>query len=85
MTMDMMTVIMFIGGIMTTIISWFLKQTMNELKEVKVLANTTSTKLEVLQRDHDLQVQYLGERMDDLYDALKDLTSEIKELNKNLI
>lgn len=82
--MDTQTVIMFIGGIMTTIIAWFLKQTMNELKEVKVLANTTSTKLEVLQRDHDLQVQYLGERMDDLYDALKDLTTEIKELNKKI-
>lgn len=82
--MDALTVLTFIGGIMLTIIGWFLRQTMMELKEVKILATTTSTKLEVLQRDHDLQLQYLGERFDDLYDAVKDLTSEIKELNKKM-
>lgn len=82
--MDTISILTLIGGIMVTIIGWFLRQTMSELKEVKILATTTSTKLEVLQRDHDLQVQYLGERMDDLYDALKDLTTEIKELNKKI-
>lgn len=82
--MDTMSILTLIGGIMVTIIGWFLRQTMSELKEVKILATTTSTKLEVLQRDHDLQLEYLGDRFDDLQDAVKDLTSEIKELNKKM-
>ncbi len=82
--MDVMTVLTFIGGIMLSIIGFFLKKTMDELKEVKLLANVTSTKLEVLQRDHDLQLEFLSDKFDDLEDAMKDLTREIKELNKTI-
>lgn len=83
--MDTMTLLTGIGGIMLAVIGFFLKKTMEELKEVKILANTTSTKLEVLQKDHDLQIQYLGERFDALYEAVKDLTKEIKELNQKIM
>jgi len=84
MTMDTMSVLTIIGGLSFSVIGFFLKRTMDELRDVKLLANSTSTKLEVLQRDHDLQIQYLGERIDDLFDAVRDLTVEIKELNKTL-
>tara|TARA_R110000868_G_scaffold57480_1_gene177462 strand:- start:35 stop:289 length:255 start_codon:yes stop_codon:yes gene_type:complete len=82
--MEPLTILTFIGGIMLAIIGFFLRQTMTELKEVKMLAYTTSTKLEVLQKDHDLQLEYLSDKFDDLYDAMKDLTKEIKELNQKM-
>lgn len=80
--MEILNVLTMIGGLMLTIIGFFLKKTMDELKDVKVLAADTATKLQVLQRDHELQLEYLGDRFDDLQEAVKDLTKEIKELTK---
>lgn len=82
--MDTLSVLTFIGGLMIAIIGFFLKRTMDELKEVKILAADTSTKLEVMKKGHDLQLEFLSDKFDDLEDAMKDLTKEIKELNKSI-
>lgn len=79
-----MTVLTFIGGIMLTVIGYFLKKTMEELKEVKVLSNETSTKLKVLEKQYTLELEYLTERFDDLNDTMKDLIKEIKNLNDKI-
>ena len=42
--MDTMTILTAIGGVMLSVIGFFLKQTMSELKEVKQTAYTTATK-----------------------------------------
>lgn len=82
--MEIMTVLTFIGGIMLTVIGYFLKKTMEELKEVKVLSNETSTKLKVLEKQYTLELEYLTERFDDLNDTMKDLIKEIKNLNDKI-
>lgn len=78
MTMELLTTI---GGIMLTIIGFFLKRTMDELKEVKVTAYKTRTKVEVIEKDYINKVENLNEKFDMLYDAVKELTLEIKNLN----
>jgi peptidoglycan hydrolase CwlO-like protein len=82
--MEVMTILTMIGGVMLGIIGYFLKQTMTELKDVKQTAYLTATKLEVLERDYMLQLSHLNDKFDDLYDAVSDLTKEIKNLNQKI-
>lgn len=79
-----MTVILWIGAILITIIGYFLKQTMEELKIFKIMAIETKSKLDLLELDHQNKYNHLNEKIDALYVAIKDLTIEIKELNKKI-
>ena len=71
-----------IGGIMLTVIGWFLKQTMDDLKSVKLLSYETKNKLDILQNDHMNKHATLTDKFDELKQALNELTKELKELNK---
>ena len=66
------------------IISFFLKRTMDELKEVKTLANENKSHLDVLQNDYKNKIEHLTEKFDELKLAMNDLIKEIKELNKSI-
>lgn len=79
-----MTVVLWIGAILITIIGYFLKQTMEELKTFKTMAIETKSKLDLLELDHQNKYNHLNEKIDALYDAIKDLTLEIKDLNKKI-
>ncbi len=79
--MELLTVI---GGIMLSVVGFFLKRTMDELKEVKIVAYKTKTKVEVIEKDYINKVENLNEKFDMLYDAVKELTSEIKTLNQRM-
>lgn len=79
--MELLTVI---GGIMLSVVGFFLKRTMDELKEVKIVAYKTKTKVEVIEKDYINKVENLNEKFDMLYDAVKELTTEIKTLNQRM-
>jgi hypothetical protein len=78
------TILLWLGGILITVIGYFLKQTMEELKHFKNMAIETKTKLGLLELDHQNKYNHLNEKIDALYDAIKDLTLEIKDLNKKI-
>jgi len=80
--MDIMTILTAIGGMMFTIIGYFLKSTMDDLKAVKILSYETKNKLDILQNDHINKNANLSDRFDELKTALNELTKELKELNK---
>jgi hypothetical protein len=80
--MDMMTILTMIGGVMLTILGYFLKETMNDLKSVKLLTYETKNKLDILQNDHINKHATLTDKFDELKQALNELTKELKELNK---
>ena len=82
--METMAILTSIGGSMLAIIGYFLKSTMDELKEVKKVTYMTVTKLEVLERDYMLQLKHLNTKLDDLTDVVTDLTKEIKNLNEKV-
>ena len=67
----------WLGGVMVAIISYFLKQTMDELKEVKHMAEDNKTRIVLLESNHT----HLTDKFDQLFDAVKELTKEIKQLN----
>ena len=71
-----------IGGLMLSMIGWFLKQTMDDLKSVKILSYETKNKLDILQNYHLNKHANLTDKFDELKQALNELTKELKELNK---
>lgn len=79
-----MTILTMIGGVMLSIIGYFLKSTMDDLKAVKATSFATKSKLALLENDSINKYNNLSEKFDDLKGALIDLTKEIKELNKRV-
>ncbi len=79
-----LSVALFIGSIIVTIIGYFLTQTMNDLKEVKGLSIKTKGELDVLRNDHDNKYENTIEKFDDLKDSIVLLTSEIKQLTAKI-
>lgn len=80
--MEMIDILTLIGGVMLTIIGYFLKGTMDDLKSVKLLTYETKNKLDILQNDHINKHATLTDKFDELKLALNELTKELKELNK---
>lgn len=74
-----------LGGISISIIGYFLKRTLDELEKVKTISYENKNRLSVIENDYLNKVANLNDRFDLLYDAMKDLTNEIKELNKRFI
>ena len=71
-----------LGGISISIIGYFLKKTLDELEKVKTISYENKNRLSVIENDYLNKVANLNDRFDLLYAAMKDLTNEIKELNK---
>ena len=75
-------ILTILGGISISIISYFLKQTMSDLKAVKEVAYETKSKLSVLENDYLNKISQLNEKFDMLNESIKTLTSEIKKINR---
>lgn len=82
--METQSLLTLIGGVMLGIISYFLKETMNDLKKVKEKTYQNATKLEVLEAEYMLKINNLSDKFDMLYESMKDLTVEIKRLNNKI-
>lgn len=74
----------FLGMIIVSIISYFLKKTMSDLEKTKEIAILVRKDLDVLTKDHDNKHEYLTEKFDDLKDSIVVLTKEIKELTAKI-
>jgi hypothetical protein len=74
----------FIGGISLSVIGYFLRQTMEELKNIKQVAYTTKNKVDVLENDYLNKVNALNAKFDMLYIAIDKLTNKIEELGKKI-
>jgi uncharacterized membrane-anchored protein YhcB (DUF1043 family) len=83
--MEVIDLLTLVGGLMLGVISFFLKRTMDELKEVKNVAYNAKNDLNVLKNDYINKYEHLTDIFDTFCESFKDLTREIKELNKELI
>lgn len=82
--MEMIELLTIIGGVMLSVIGYFLRQTMQELKDIKAVAYKTKTKVEVLENDYLNKIASLNQKFDLLYTAIDRLTTKIEELNKRI-
>jgi peptidoglycan hydrolase CwlO-like protein len=81
---DLMEILTFVGGLMVTIIGYFLKRTMDELKEVKQVTYINATKIEVMQNDYMNKITSLNDKFELLAETIRDLNHNIKELNEKI-
>lgn len=82
--MGAIEILTLIGGIMLSVIGYFLKNTMDDLKSVKLMSFETKNKLALLENDHLNKYANLSDKFDELKTAMIELTKEIKELNKRV-
>lgn len=78
--MEGLNIIPIIIGIVISIISFFLKKTMETLKEVEKQGIENKAKIDLVENNH----QHLNEKVDMLHSAIKELTNEIKNLSKEV-
>lgn len=82
--MGTIEILTMIGGVMLTIIGYFLKSTMDDLKSVKLMSFETKNKLALLENDSINKFNNMSDKFDELKLALNELTKELKELNKRV-
>lgn len=80
--MDALNLLTFIGGLSISIIGYFLRQTMADLRSVKEIAYDTKSKLSVLENDYINKIEQLNSKFDMLNESIKELTKEIKNINR---
>lgn len=80
--MEMLDLLTFVGGVMLAVVSYFLKSTMEDLKDVKATTYKTKSDLDLLKNDHLNKYENITDKFDELKLAVVDLTKEIKELNR---
>jgi len=74
------TIVAIVAGIAIGIIGYFLNRTMGELDKVKDNSEKNTIRISLLENNHI----HLTDKFDLLYDAVRDLTQEIKNLNIQL-
>jgi hypothetical protein len=82
--MEMINLLTIIGGVMLSVIGYFLKRTMDELKEIKEITYKNKSKIEVLENDYINKISSLNQRLDLLYTSIEKLTDKIEKLNNKI-
>jgi len=80
----MLPLLTIVGGVMLSIIGYFLKKTMDDLRSVKEMSYDNKSKIELLQNDYNNKYNNLSEKFDELKLTMNELIKEIKELNKRI-
>jgi hypothetical protein len=77
-------ILTLLGGLSISVIGYFLKETMSDLKSVKSISFETKTKLQVLETEYMNKIERLNEKFDLLYDAIEKLTNKIETLQDRI-
>ena len=80
----MIDLLTLIGGLMLSVIGYFLKRTMDELKEIKTITYESQTKIKVLENDYVNKIDSLNQRIDMLYNSIEKLTDKIEKLSDKI-
>lgn len=76
--------LMLVGGLIFSLLGYFLKRTMDELKDVKTIAYENKSQIDLLKLDYKNKIDNLTEKFDELKLTMSELIKEIKELNKRI-
>lgn len=82
--MEMIELLTIIGGVMLSIIGYFLKRTMDELKEIKQVTYKNQSRIDVLENDYLNKIDSLNQRIDMLYNSIEKLSNKIEKLNSRI-
>jgi predicted nucleic acid-binding Zn-ribbon protein len=74
----------YLLGIAITVIGWFLRNTMQELKDVRKQADDNSAALNIMRVENSGKFENLTEKVGELKETLNELIAEIKNLNRRI-
>jgi len=74
--------LILIGGLLTSVLGYFLIKTMDELKATTKQCNENTNSIALLKQETGLKHERLEEKLDELKDSIQDLTAELKTYNK---
>lgn len=72
------------GGLIVSILGYFLKNLINDHEKTKEMTQATKAKLDLVENDYLNKHSHLSEKMEELNGALKELSNDIKALTKEL-
>lgn len=73
-----------VGAILVAVIAYFLKKTMDDLKETAKLSVENKSEISILKTDYKNKIDFFTEKFDELKTTISELIKEIKELNKRI-
>ena len=76
---------MLIFGVLISIIGYFLKKTMDDLKDVQKMAQDTKIDLGLVKLDTKNKYDNLLEKISELSEANKEIISELKQIKDKMI
>lgn len=82
--MDVDVLILLLGGASLSVMGFFLKRALEEIKEVKDMSIDNKQKLAILEIDYLNKVAILNEKIDDLQSTIRELTGELRDFNKKI-
>jgi len=78
--MDFNEFLVLMGGISISVIGYFLRNALNEVKEVKSITYDNKSKIDLLEKEYMLKTERLNEKITMLYDAIDKLNDNIDKL-----
>ena len=79
------SLVMLIFGILISIIGYFLKKTMDDLKDVQNMAQETKIDLGLVKLDTKNKYDNLLEKIEQLFETNKEIISELKQIKDKMI
>lgn len=84
-------ILYWVGGILISVISFFLKDTIDQLKQLKkdvrsseIQIAKNESEIILLRQDHNSKIENMTQRLVELSENVKDLTKEVKSLTMEL-
>lgn len=82
--MDFNQFLVLIGGISISVIGYFLRNAMSELKEVKEISYTNRNKIDLLEKEYMLKIERLNEKVEMLYEVIDRLSRNVEKLSEKI-
>lgn len=82
--MDFNQFLVLIGGISVSVIGYFLRNAMSELKEVKEISYTNRSKIDLLEKEYMLKIERLNEKVEMLYEVIDRLSRNVEKLSEKI-
>lgn len=82
--MTLFEIITIFGGLGLSVIGFFLKQTMAEIKTIKAVTYKNDTEIQVIKNDYLNKIDALNNKFDLLSETIKELNVSIKDLNNKI-
>ena len=76
--------LVLIGGLSISIMGYFLREALSDLKQVKEVTYTNRSKIDLLEKEYMLKIERLNEKIVLLYDAIDKLNENIMRLSDKI-